>query len=150
MNDTIRHAIFDAFRNEPFAQKLKLELVDLQEGYSRVAMTITPELDNIFGMAHGGALFALMDAAFETACNSHGTVAVALNVNVTYVASPAPGSRITAEAREFSRTRKTANYHITVTDDQQQLLASCQALAYRKGTPLPFLEEPRPSPIMLA
>jgi len=150
MNDTIRHAIFDAFRNEPFAQKLKLELVDLQEGYSRVAMTITPELDNIFGMAHGGALFALMDAAFETACNSHGTVAVALNVNVTYVASPGPGSRITAEAREFSRTRRTANYHITVTDDQQQLLASCQALAYRKGTPLPFLEEPRPSPIMLA
>jgi len=150
MNDTIRHAIFDAFRNEPFAQKLKLELVDLQEGYSRVAMTITPELDNIFGMAHGGALFALMDAAFETACNSHGTVAVALNVNVTYVASPSPGSRITAEAREFSRTRRTANYHITVTDDQQQLLASCQALAYRKGTPLPFLEEPRPSPIMLA
>lgn len=150
MNDTIRHAIFDAFRKEPFAQKLKLELVDLQEGYSRVAMTITPELDNIFGMAHGGALFALMDAAFETACNSHGTVAVALNVNVTYVASPAPGSRITAEAREFSRTRRTANYHITVTDDQQHLLASCQALAYRKGTPLPFLEEPRPSPTMLA
>lgn len=141
MNDTIRHALFEAFRKEPFARKLKLELVDLQEGYSRVAMTITPELDNIFGMAHGGALFALMDAAFETACNSHGTVAVALNVNVTYVASPAPGSRITAEAREFSRTRKTANYHITVTDDQQQLLASCQALAYRKGSPLPFLEE---------
>jgi acyl-CoA thioesterase len=150
MNDTIRHAIFDAFRKEPFAQKFKLELVDLQEGYSRVAMAVTPELDNIFGMAHGGALFALIDAAFETACNSHGTVAVALNVNVTYVASPAPGSRITAEAREFSRTRKTANYHITVTDDQQQLLASCQALAYRRGTPLPFLEDAQTSPIMVA
>jgi len=141
MNEKIRKAIFEQIAKEPFAQKFRLELVDLQEGYSRVAMTFTPDMENIFGMAHGGALFSLIDTAFETACNSHGTVAVALNVNVTYVASPAPGSRVTAEAREFSRTRKTANYHITVTDDQQQLLASCQALAYRKGSPLPFLEE---------
>jgi acyl-CoA thioesterase len=140
MDNKIRLAIFAAFAREPFAQKFRLELVDLQEGYSRVAITVAPDLENIFGMTHGGALFALMDAAFETACNSHGTMAVALNVNVTYVASPAPGSRITAEAREYSRTRKTANYQISVTDDQQQLLASCQALAYRKGTPLPFLE----------
>jgi acyl-CoA thioesterase len=141
MNEKIRKAIFEQIAKEPFARKFRLELVDLQEGYSRVAMTFTPDMENIFGMAHGGALFSLIDTAFETACNSHGTVAVALNVNVTYVASPAPGSRVTAEAREFSRTRKTANYHITVTDDQRQLLASCQALAYRKGSPLPFLEE---------
>jgi len=67
-------------------------------------------------------------------------MAVALNVNVTYIASPPPGSRITAEARELSRTRKTANYDIKVYDEQKQMLASCQALAYRKGTPLPFLE----------
>jgi acyl-CoA thioesterase len=139
MNESIRKAIFEQVAKEPFAQKFRLELVDLQEGYSRVAMTFTPDMENIFGMAHGGALFALIDTAFETACNSHGTMAVALNVNITYVASPAPGSRVTAEAREYSRTRKTANYHITVTDDQQQLLASCQALAYRKGNPLPFL-----------
>jgi acyl-CoA thioesterase len=117
-------------------------LIDLDAGYSKVEMTFTPDMENIFGMAHGGALFALIDEAFETASNSHGTMAVALNLNTTYISSPSPGSRLTAEAREFSRTAKTANYDIRVTDEKENLIASCQALVYRKGTPLPFLETP--------
>jgi acyl-CoA thioesterase len=48
---------------------------------------------------------------------------------------------MTAEAREINRTTRTALYEIKVTDDGGRLLATCQALVYRKGTPLPFLEE---------
>jgi acyl-CoA thioesterase len=106
-------------------------------------MTFTPDMENIFGLAHGGALFALIDEAFETASNSHGTVAVALNMNITYASSPQPGSKLIAEAKEFSRTRKTANYDIKVSDDQGKLVASCRALVYRKENLLPFLEEKR-------
>ena len=84
---------------EPFAQKFGLKLLDLNEGYSKVGMTFTPDMENLFGLVHGGALFALIDEAFETASNSHGTVAVALNMNITYVSSPPPGSRLIAEAR---------------------------------------------------
>jgi acyl-CoA thioesterase len=107
-------------------------------------MIVTQEMENMFGIAHGGALFALIDEAFETASNSHGTVAVALSMMVNYIAPAAVGSKLTAEAREFSRTRRTANYDIRVHDEQGQLIASCQALVYRKGIALPFLEETRP------
>ena len=141
MEERIRKAIFDEVAREPFSRKLGLKLLDLGEGYSRVTLTLRPDLENIFGMAHGGAIFSLLDVAFETACNSHGTTAVALNVAVTYLASPNPGSTLTAEARELSRTRKTANYDIKAYDDQGRLIASCQALAYRKETPLPFLAD---------
>ena len=143
MDPKVKKAIFRQVTREPFAQKFDLKLVDLDEGYSRVEMAFTPDMENIFGMAHGGALFALIDEAFETASNSHGTMAVALNLNITYVSSPAPGSRLTAEAKEFSLTPKTANYDIKVTDEKSGLIASCQALVYRKGTPLPFLKEER-------
>jgi len=51
-------------------------------------MTFTPDMENMFGMAHGGAIFSLIDAAFEVASNSHGTMAVALNMNVYYLAPP--------------------------------------------------------------
>jgi len=139
MDPQVKQAIFWQVEREPFAQKFGLKLIDLDAGYSKVEMTFSPDMENIFGMAHGGALFALIDEAFETASNSHGTMAVALNLNTTYVSSPAPGSRLTAEAREFSRTAKTANYDIRVTDEKGNLVASCQALVYRKGTPLPFL-----------
>jgi acyl-CoA thioesterase len=139
MDERVKEAIFKQVEREPFAKKFGLKLLDLDEGYSKVEMIFTPDMGNIFGLAHGGALFALIDEAFETAGNSHGTVAVALNMNITYVSSPALGSRLIAEAKEFSRTRKTANYEIKVFDEHKNLIASCQALVYRKGEPLPFL-----------
>ncbi len=139
MDQKVKEAIFRQVGREPFAQKFDLKLVGLDEGYSKVEMTFTPDMENFFGMAHGGALFALIDEAFETASNSHGTMAVALNLNITYVSSPAPGCKLVAEAKEFSLTPKTANYNIRVTDEKGGLIASCQALVYRKGSPLPFL-----------
>jgi acyl-CoA thioesterase len=139
MDDKVKEAMFRQVEKEPFAQKFGLKLTDLSEGYSRVEMNFTPDMENIFGLAHGGALFALIDEAFETASNSHGTMAVALNMNITYVSSPPPGSTLTAEAREFNRTNRTAVYDIKVVDDRGHLIASCQALVYRMGKPLPFL-----------
>jgi acyl-CoA thioesterase len=141
MDQGVKEAIFRQVAQEPFARKFGLKLAALDEGYSKVEMTFSPDMENMFGMAHGGALFALIDEAFETASNSHGTMAVALNLNITYVSSPQRGSRLTAEASEFSRTNRTANYSIRVTDENGGLIASCQALVYRKGTPLPFLAE---------
>lgn len=145
MDDKVKEAIFKQVEREPFAQQLGLKLIDLDEGSSRVEMTFTRDMENIFGLAHGGAIFALIDEAFETASNSHGTMAVALHMNITFVSSPTPGCKLMAEAKEFSRTLKTANYDIKVFDDHGHLIASCQALVYRKGKPLPFLEE-RKSP----
>ncbi len=140
MDHRVKEALFLRVAREPFAKKFKLKQVDLDEGYSRVTMTFTPDMENIFGMAHGGAIFALIDEAFQTACNAYGTMAVALNMTITYVSSPAPGSKLTAEAKEYSRTAKTANYDIKVLDERGNLIASCQALAFRKGKPLSFLE----------
>lgn len=140
MDEKIRAAIYRQVEKEPFAQKFGLKLVALDDGYSRVEMVFTPDMENIFRLAHGGALFALIDEAFETASNSHGTMAVALNMNITFISPPPLGSKLTAEAKEFYRTNKTANYDIKVYDEKKQLIASCQALVYRKGNPLPFLE----------
>jgi acyl-CoA thioesterase len=92
-------------------------------------------------MVHGGAIFSLIDEAFELSCNAHGTVAVALSMSVTFHNPPDPGAVLRAESREIHRSRKTASYEIKVRDGKQLLIASCQALAYRKETPLPFLEK---------
>ena len=140
MDEKIRQALTRQFQKEPFAQKFGLELIDLQEGYAKVAMSFTEDMENMFGMAHGGALFALIDESFEVASNSHGTMAVALNMNINYVATPAKGSYLTAEAKELNRTKKTATYDIRVTDSENNLIAVCQALVYRKDKKLPFLE----------
>lgn len=139
MDQKVKEAIFAQVEKEPFAKKFGLKLIGLESGYSKVEMKFTPDMENFFGMAHGGALFALIDEAFETASNSHGTIAVALNMNITYIAPPSSGVRLFAEAKEFSQTRRTAGYDIKVFDEKNSLIASCQALVYRTGKPLPFL-----------
>jgi len=140
MEEAVRQAMVKRVKEEPFARKMNLELLELNEGYSVVEMTFTEDMENIFGMAHGGAVFALIDEAFETASNSHGTVAVALNMNITYTAAAQRGARLRAEARELNRTPRTATYDIKVTDEDQTLIAVCQALVYRKKNRLPFLK----------
>lgn len=140
MEERVRAAIRDAVLREPFARELRVELVSLEDGFSRVEMVYDPERqDNIYGRAHGGAIFGLIDEAFETAAQTDGTIAVAMNVNVTYLASPEPGARLAAEAREVSKTKRTATYEIRVLDDRGRLIAVCQALAFRTGKPIPFL-----------
>jgi len=142
MDQKVRKALQKAVDNEPFARALNLKLVEIDEGTSAVEMVFDPDsMGNIFNMAHGGVIFALIDEAFETACNAYGTMAVALNMNITYIASPTPGSRLRAEAKEISRTRKTGAYEIKVNDQDGKLLAVCQALCYRKKDPLPFMED---------
>ncbi len=141
MSEKIFEAIRSRVNDEPFAVKMGLELEEIREGYSRVRMKFTPDMENIFGVAHGGAVFSLIDEAFETASNSHGKIAVALNVNTTYHAPPSPGDTLTAEAEEVNRTNRTGSYYITVKNQAGKLIASCQALAYRKKESLPFLLE---------
>ena len=140
MDQAVRDAIYGAVEKEPFARALNMKLVELELGYSAVEMTYDPStMNNIYDRAHGGAIFGLIDEAFEAAGQTEGTVAVALNVSVTYVSSPKAGQRLRAEAREVSRTKKTAGFDITVADKDGNLIATCQALAYRTGKPIPFL-----------
>ncbi len=137
--EKIYEALRERVGKEPYAGKLGLELVRIEEGYSLVRMTFTRDLENIFGMAHGGALFSLIDEAFETASNSHGTVAVALGVNVQFIRAASQGEVLQAEAREISRSARISHYDIEVKSEKGDLIATCKAMAYRKKDPLPFL-----------
>lgn len=138
----VKAAIVKAVTTEPFAQALNMELIQLDRGHSVVEMVYDPEcMNNIYERIHGGAIFALIDEAFETAAQTDGTIAVALNVNVSYVSSPEQGARLKAEARLVSQTRKTALYDIKVTNAFGTLVATCQAMAYRTGKPIPFLSQ---------
>ena len=140
MDLRVKEAIMQAVQREPFAQMFDMQLLELEDGHSVVQMTYDPDkADNIYQRALGGAVYGLIDEAFETAGQTDGTIAVAMNVNVSYVASPVKNTRLTAKARRISQTKKTAGYDITVSDEDGNLIAYCHALAYRTGKPIPFL-----------
>jgi acyl-CoA thioesterase len=139
--DMILEALRQKVSEQPLAPRMGLSLVDLAPGRALVKMETGPHLTNILGGIHGTAIFALIDEAFQASCNAHGTVAVALNMNLTFHQAPEVGDVLTAEAKELHCGRRTGTYLISVRDSQNRLIATCQALAYRKREHLPFLPE---------
>jgi acyl-CoA thioesterase len=140
MEDQVISAIKTQVERESYAKKMGLTLLKLEPGYAVVEMVPREDTANIFGMTHGGAIFSLIDEAFQVSCNAYGTVAVALNMTITYHQAPNRNKILRAESMEIHRSRKTATYDIKVRDEENTLIASCMAVAYRKSDPLPFLE----------
>ena len=95
-------------------------------------MTLAPDMVNFHGITHGAVIFALVDAAFAAAGNSHGQVALALDMSISFVAATQPGQRLVAEAHEEYLGRRTALYHMTVRDEEGRLIASSHGTVYRK------------------
>ncbi len=132
--------LHEKFTQEGYARLLGLRLVELREGYARVTIEIKPTLQNIFHHVHGGAIFSLIDEAFELACNSHVEDAVAMSVTVNYIRAP-QGTTLSATAQEIALTRRTGIYDITVHDESDRVIAVARALCYRKES-LPKVSPP--------
>ena len=124
------------FRGDKFAERANIELVSVSLGRARAKMTLHPHHLNGYGTVQGGAIFTLADFAFAAASNSHGTVAVAINVSITFIKAGQTGA-LWAEAREISRNFKLGSYTVEVKDDLGELVALFQGLAYRKSEKIP-------------
>ena len=131
---------FKKVQEEPLARLLNIRLKDVDDGYALCEMEFIDTMENIYGSAHGGAIFSLIDEAFEVASNSHGVMAVALNVNIQYIRPALAGDMLTAEAKELSRSKKISTYDIDVHNANAQKIASARCMAFIKGDKLPFLE----------
>jgi len=140
MEESKKAIYFKKVQEEPLARLLNIRLKNVDDGYALCEMEFTDSMENIYGSAHGGAIFSLIDEAFEISSNSHDNVAVALNMNITYMKAPKKNSTLTAESREINRTRRTATYYITV-QEGTDLIAACQALVYVKDEEIPFLKK---------
>jgi acyl-CoA thioesterase len=124
------------FKTDKFAALSSIELLTAGPGRATARMTLHPHHLNALGTVQGGAIFTLADFTFAVACNSHGTMAVALNVSITFMKAATTGT-LWAEAREISKNFKVGTYTVDVRDDAGDLVAQFQGLAYRKKDKLP-------------
>ncbi len=132
-------------RGDRFAAASGAVLAEVREGYARTTMRLRPEHMNGVGVAQGGAIFTLADFAFAAASNSHGTVAVALDVSITFARAATKGV-LTAEAVEEAMSRRVSVCNVRVTDDEGRAVAFFRGTAFRKEDGIaatPALSAPR-------
>lgn len=129
------------FKNDLFAARAGVELIEVKEGYGKARLTVTEAHLNAGGTTQGGALFTLADLALAAAANSHGTLAVSLSAHITFLRGSRPGDTLYAEARERYIGRSTGYYQIDITNQKGELIAAFESSVFRKADKLPFSRE---------
>jgi acyl-CoA thioesterase len=116
---------------DAWARDLGIEYLEIRPGHCRAALTLRPFMVNYLGTPHGGVIFTLADAAFSTACNSHGEPNMALSVTISYLAPAPPGARLVAEARQRKQGRRVGLYDVTVATEDGLLVAVAHCVSHR-------------------
>ena len=114
-----------------FSQWLGISVLEIREGYSKITMTVRPEMINGLGIVHGGIAFSLGDSCFAFACNNRNVLSVALDTSINFLKPVYPGDELTAEAKELHNGKGTGLYHITITNQNNHLVALFKGTCYR-------------------
>jgi acyl-CoA thioesterase len=118
-------------QHDRFSQWLGIEVLDVQEGYSKIKMIIREEMVNGFGIIHGGITFSLADSAFAFACNNRNQLSVALDTSINFIKPVHVGDELTAEAKELHNGKSTGLYHIEIFNQKKHVVAQFKGLCYR-------------------
>jgi acyl-CoA thioesterase len=117
------------FLRDRFAAGAGVRLVSCGPGRATARMTVRKEHLNGVDVVQGGAVFTLADFAFAVACNTHGPVALAIDVTIAFL-SPTTGGTLTAEAREVSRSSRLSRVEVEVRDAAGRAVALFHGTAY--------------------
>jgi acyl-CoA thioesterase len=110
---------------------LGMKIEAMAPGYSRMTMTVRPDMLNGFKICHGGFITLLADSAFAFACNSRNELTVAAGIVVDFVAPAREGDLLTAEARELSLAGRTGVYDVKVTNQRAETIAFLRGRSHK-------------------
>ena len=128
------------FSRDRYAALTGVEIEEAGKGYCRTSLKVTQAHLNASGVVQGGAIFTLADLAFAVASNSHGQLALAINVNIAYLSSISTGT-LYATATEVHEPGRLGAYDVLVTDASQRIIARFNGMVYRKRQGLEQEEE---------
>ena len=122
--DELARACVDAmYANDRASKSIGITVDEVREGYARLNLPITAEMLNGHGICHGGFIFTLADTAFACACNTRNDVNLAQKCSIEYKRPGKAGDRLTATAEHQSQDGRYGLYQVTVTDQDDNLIA---------------------------
>ena len=127
----------------PFVRMLGFELLRFEQGEAEIALPLRPELENSWGVAHGGVTMTLLDVAMAHAARSihadepdFGPGVVTVEMKTSFM-RPAEG-RLRAEARLIHRSTTMAFCEASVLDADGHLCAHATGtFKYLRALPTP-------------
>jgi len=121
-----------SMENSYYQQKLGFRLIELSNGYAKVAVTLGQEHANFLGGIDGGLVMSLADYAFACSVNTFGQVRVAAQFSTNFIAAPLLKGELIAEGKTIHAGRTMALTEITVIEASGRLIAKATGTAITK------------------
>lgn len=104
----------EMFSADIASQAIGLKITVLEEGHCEGEFTVREDMCNGHGTCQGGLLFTFADSLFAGACNSHGQIAVAAQVNIHFIAPVLKGQKVRGVAVEKQRYGRNGITDVTL------------------------------------
>ena len=117
------------WKRDEASKGIGIKIENIAPGKADLSLTVEGKHLNGHDICHGGFIFTLADSAFAFACNSYNQAAVAQNNMITFIAPAKRGEKLTAKAREVSRTGRSGIYDVSVFNEKKQKIAEFRGLS---------------------
>ncbi len=115
---------------DAFSSWLGIEILEVEKGKCKVAMTIRKEMLNSMNKAHGGISYSLADTAFGFAANTHGKFAVSIETSINHIEALNEGDYLTAES-VIEKVNNKLGFNIVEVKRGDELVALFKGVVYR-------------------
>ena len=127
--------VFALAARDPYARSVGIEIVEASLGRAVTRVRLEGRHVNFNGVAHGGLIFSLADAALGYASNSRGKMTASIDTHILYSLPALTGDMLTATAVEISRTNRLSSYRIDIVRDDGKLVAAMTGTTYISDRP---------------
>jgi acyl-CoA thioesterase len=128
---TPQQVVTHMIEKDLFSQWLGISVIEIKVGYSKIQMEVRPEMINGLGIVHGGIAFSFADSAFAFACNNRNNLSVALDTSINFLKPVHVADILIAEALEIHNGRSTGLYQITITNQNNIVVAIFKGTCFR-------------------
>ncbi len=127
------------FRNGApgFNKEMGLVVTEMKDGYARLEMEIDYAIHgNPIGSVHGGVIFALADSAGGIAAASKGSFVTTVTGDINYLNPAINVKKLIATTRELKAGKNVLVYDVTVTDENERVIAESRMTYYNLHKPI--------------
>ena len=116
---------------DAYSNWLGITVQSIELGNCILSCSVTNEMLNGFGIAHGGISYALSDSALAFASNSYGYQCVSIETSIAHIKPVQLADILTATCTEIQKGKTIARYVVDVVNQHQELVARFNGTVFR-------------------
>lgn len=122
--------------NDVASQDLGMTIEVTKPGQAEARFEVRANMVNGYDICHGGFIFTLADSAFAFACNTYNRITLAASASIEFVRPARLGDKLLAMAAEVHRGGRTGIYDITVTNQDDDVVAIFRGRSHATREPV--------------